>query len=153
MWSLKREDPTFSRLPQENWRPRLLHCSPAKFLEQTLPAWPYPLNRRLLVICPSPVELQGHGPRLDDQHPTGLSTSHLSEPEHLSPPQSSQQSESRSNSHRGSQQARLRSESRPRGYQTPRQARHLASCWHWSWQSCNTPISARREMLAITTWD
>src|SRR2546427_13271382 len=112
MWSLLRADQTFSRLPQENWRPTLLHCGPARFLEQRLLSYLCPLNRGLLGICPSPFEWQGREPPLDDQHPIGLSIPHLSVPEHLSPLQNSQRSESQSSSRLGPQQARLRSENR-----------------------------------------
>src|SRR5438105_14639842 len=120
MLSLLRAHQTHSRLAQENWRRTPLLCSLAKSFEQRLPAWPYLLKRRLLGICPSPVEWQGRELLPDDQYPTSLSIPHVSALERLSPLQSSQRSESRSSSRRGTPQARPRSENRRRECRTLR---------------------------------
>src|SRR2546422_3127598 len=120
MWSLLLSDQILSRLPQENWRPWPLPCCLAKCFEQRLPAWPYLLKRRLLGICPSPVEWQGREFLPDDQYPTVPSIPHVSALEYLSPLQNSQRSELQSSSRRGSPQARLRSENRTRGCRTSR---------------------------------
>src|SRR3989442_1648010 len=127
MWSLLQADQTLSRLPQENRRPGRLLCSDAKSLEQKPPACSCLLNRRLLEICLSHVAWRGREPLLDDPCPTALSIPHPFAPEHLSLPQNSLRSESRSSSRRGSPRARLRSGNRIRRHQTLQSEERLLS--------------------------